>query len=800
MIPSFNYLITVRRALLLFAVLLLGSCASPEDKAQSYYERGMKFLSQQDYAKAGVEFRNALQLKKDLVGAWRGVLEIETHNRNYQALVPILRTVVELDPKDVDAKLNLGRIMLNGNALDQTLDLANAAIELDNRRPSALALKAAVLLKLNDGVGARREAQAALEIDPANSEALLVLAAERMVRGDAEGALLILDRKEPGDENDVAIQLLKLQVFERLGDLKQAEALLRKLTEIYPQESAFRRYLIKFYIDQKRLDDAEKELRALAAANPSDVEAGLNVVRFLQQFKGPAAARQELLARINAGGEVFQYQIALAEFDVAQGNVADSIQLLENLISGARSREDALAAQVKLAQLQFTRRKLDVAEALVSDIMRKDSRNIGGLKLRALLHMEGGQLDAAIADLRQALNDQPRSTELMLLLGSAYERIGSIELAEKQYTDATKSSSEPGAGLNYVAFLRRRGSLERAENILTELASRSPNNVTVLATLADVRLARQNWSGAQEIATIIQRIGEGGELPDQIRAVALSGRGRNDDSIKILQGLQAAAPTAVEPMVALVSVLVREQKLDRAVTFLQSVLQANPDNAEAHVLLGSIQLLQKATDQAVKSFRTAIERQPKNMAGYQALAQFYVRQKNIDEAETVIRTGLKEQPESFAMHLTLAGVLELKGDYEAAIAEYEYMLKQQSGSMVVANNLAGLLSNHRTDKASLDRAYSLAAVLRKSQVPFFKDTLGWIYYQRGDYKSAISLLEEAAAELPDLASVRYHLGMSYVATGQLAKAAEQLKKARELAADNTDLQAKIKAAQEKAAI
>jgi hypothetical protein len=42
--------------------------------------------------------------------------------------------------------------------------------------------------------------------------------------------------------------------------------------------------------------------------------------------------------------------------------------------------------------------------------------------------------------------------------------------------------------------------------------------------------------------------------------------------------------------------------------------------------------------------------------------------------------------------------------------------------------------------------------------------------------------------------------MSYVATGQLAKAAEQLKKARELAADNTDLQAKIKAAQEKAAI
>ena len=72
-------------------------------------------------------------------------------------------------------------------------------------------------------------------------------------------------------------------------------------------------------MDQKRPDDAEKELRALAAANPSDVEASLNVVRFLQQLKGPAAAREELLARIKAGADVAKYQIALAEFDFAQG-------------------------------------------------------------------------------------------------------------------------------------------------------------------------------------------------------------------------------------------------------------------------------------------------------------------------------------------------------------------------------------------------------------------------------------------------------------------------------------------------
>jgi len=81
----------------------------------------------------------------------------------------------------------------------------------------------------------------------------------------------------------------------------------------------------------------------------------------------------------------------------------------------------------------------------------------------------------------------------------------------------------------------------------------------------------------------------------------------------------------------------------------------------------------------------------------------------------------------------------------------------------------------------------------------FKDTLGWTYYQRGDYKNAISLLEEAAVALPQMALVRYHLGMTLLADGQSAKASEQFKKAIELTPPS-DLQAKIRTAQEKGAM
>jgi len=124
--------------------------------------------------------------------------------------------------------------------------------------------------------------------------------------------------------------------------------------------------------------------------------------------------------------------------------------------------------------MHLSSKRFEAAAALVANILAKHGRNTAGLKLRASLHMENGKHTEAIADLRQALADQPRSVALMSALAIAYERSGSIELADKQFTDATRAANfEPRVGLDYVAFLRRRGSLARAEDTLIQLASRA---------------------------------------------------------------------------------------------------------------------------------------------------------------------------------------------------------------------------------------------------------------------------------------------------------------------------------------
>ena len=779
---------------LVLAALQSAACSSREQRAQNYYESGMSYLEKKDYAKARIELRNALQIREDMVDAWRALAKIDEHDRNVPSLLASLKRIAELDDKDVATRAQLGRLYLAAGGLQQALKVTNEAEGLDPQNASVLALKAAVLFRLRDDGGAVRTANRALQIDPGNADAIVILAAEQFKQADLDGALKTLASIPDANKNDLGVLVLKVNIFNRKGDLPQVESLLRQLIALHPDQPGFRSELVRFYVTHKRPQDAEKELRAEVAAKPDDVNAEIQLVNFLANQNGLAAARAELVTRINAGGQVFPFQLALAKLDFAQGNVAESTKLLEDLIK-TPSPADAITAKTTLAQMYLARKNVAAAEPLLSDILATDSRNIEALRLRAAIRVDRNQFDDAVTDLRRALNDQPSSPALLASLALAYERSGSVELADKSFADAMRASNfAPALGLNYVAFLERRGLSEQAESVLVQLAGRNPKDASVLSALARIKLARQDWVGAHQAADAIKNISGKNDIADQIHGAAFSGQNKFSDSVAVLQDAYSANPNAVQPLAALVDTYLKAGQPDNAQAFLESVLKANPANAEALVLMGSVQLVKNNPTQAQKYFETAIKQQPTNASGYSALAELYMRQNKADDALKIIRAGLEQQPKSFALRLNLAGILELKKDYENAIAEYDSLLKDQPGSMIVANNLASLLTDHRSDTASLERAKTLALLLKNSQVPQFKDTLGWVAYQQKDYDTAIAYLEDAAAKLPNVALIHYHLGMSYLAAGQNAKAIDELNKARKLAPNDADLNLKIDAA------
>jgi tetratricopeptide (TPR) repeat protein len=790
-----TFYLRFRQCFLIVPVLLVSACGSPEQRSQGYYDRGIALIEKKDDLAARLELLNALKFKGDKIEAWRALAGIDERTKAYQALFQDLRRIVELDPNDIDARLKLGKMLLAGGAPDAALRIVEGAGDAANQNPGLHTLKAAILVKLRDASGGLLEARKATELDPGDVDAAIMLASEKLSKGDADGAMQIISAPTIASKSDPRVEQIRAQIFAQKGDLTQAENILHKLIDQNPQDIGLRGQLVRIYVALRRFDDAEKELRTIATANRDNIGAELDVVRFITGVKGLAGAREELVTRIKAGGDVFPYQMALADLDFVQGKFDDSVALLEGLITAPGSPEHNLAAQMKLAEFYFRRANYPAAEKLVGDILRKDSRNITGLKVRASIRIEQGQFESAIADLREALNGQPKSPELLLLMALAYERDDKLELADRQYADAAKSApGNLGVRLQYVFFLQRQGRIAQAEDVLSEAVSANPRSIDVLSALAQIRLARKNWMGALAVANSIQAIGNDRGVADLIRGSAFAGQNMMEQAIAALEAAHASAPDSLQAIVSLVNAYVGTGKADKAEALLKDMQKKYPESVQLSLLMGGTQQAKNNIAEAERSFKSAIEQRPKEEAGYTSLSNLYIQQKNYDQALKVLQDGLREQPENLNLKLVLAGTLIQTGDYEGAIAKYESILKDKSNIPVAINNLASLLLDYRTDQDSLNRAYALSEELKNSNVPQFQDTVGWAQYQRGDFKAAVATLEGAQAKLPNRGSIRYHLGMSYIATGQAEKASEQLKAALQLEPDGSPLKDKIRSA------
>lgn len=772
--------------LLVSACLLLAltACDSPEEKAQAYYQNGLQLFEEENFEKADLELRNALQLDPNIADAWYHLALVEEKNGKIRQYAGDLVKTVELDANHIGAQVRLAKIMLFSGRVDEAREKTNLVMRLAPENPDVWSLQAAVLLRDGKNEEARKSAEKAISLEAGHVEASLVLAVGALGEKNLEQALSYIAVSRKIHPENVPLLLTKMRVLEIKKDKPGIEQAFRELIKIDPENRQFRTNLTRFYLSEGKKDKAEAEIRSIADQNPEDTNAKLDIIRYLQSVSGTDVAKAELEKIIKEQPEEYIYQLALAEMFLLERDTDSAKTTLNKVIESAGTEEDGLSARVKLAELLLREGKRDEVDTLLGETLAVDALNLQALTMRAALSLDAGRVEDGITDLRSALKNQPGNVRATLLLARAHEMSGAVELADDRFVAAVKmANASPEASQQYSQFLIRRGNHERAAKVLKESLKTNPKDRRLLTALAQVYLIQKNWKGAEEIASYLKKLDQDNPVSDQILGRAYAGQNNFEKSIEAFQQAHENVPNGVNTMVAMTRLYMAQGQTEEAVKFLSDIIEASPENYPARLLRAQLFAANGRDKEALESFEAIIAEKPDYESVYYALFTYHVRKKDYETAGAVIDRGFKVLPKNYTLLMSKAGLFELQEKYPDAIEIYKEILELRPNNDVVANNLASLLSVVHEDEENLRLAYTYAKRFRSSNVPHFLDTLGWIHYRLGEYELATELLEKAVEKMPDFGTLRYHLGMSYLAELNTEKGKAELAKAIEVGQD-----------------
>lgn len=785
--------------ILLGSIVGIASCSSSKDTAKKYLEKGTSLFEKGDYVKADIQFRNALQIDRTLSDAIWGRMLVAEKQSNFKALFKLLNQILANDPNHLEAQVKLARIFLIAGKMDKALELSDKSLLLNDSDLSVLSLRAAILLKLGNTKESISYANKVLSKDSEHVDALTVLALERLTADDSLKAISYIERGLVKDKKHIGLQLIKLQALDNLSQTDKAVEVYRKLIAYYPNSYKFNYALAKFYIKHNQFDDAENVYRVVVREHPEDNKAKLQLVHYINAKKGLNEGLKQLTLFVEQAPNNSELKFSLVNFYLVQKNHNRAVVLLKEIISSSEKNEDILRAKGIIAGTILVRGDNKGAEIIVKEILSVDKHHKQGLLLKAKIDIDRRLYDNAIGSLRTILRDTPNSSRAALLLAQAHLLSGSPELADEQYLRAFKSSKlSPAYGLAYADFLLKRKQPVRAEGILKDVLSTTPRNIPTLKILAKIKLGSSDWVAAQEIADKIKFIEKNETTSNLITSAILTGKKDFSNSITLLKSMYNSSKESLSPVIGLVRTYLLAGKTKEAESFLGSVLKASPENMNVRVILAKIYASQGKVGAAKKMYEDIIGLGKNNHAGYYQLAVIQLKEKNINAALLTLNKGLEVAPKSFALRITKANVLTMRGEVNKSIAIYEGLIDEKNDSDIVVNNLATLLTEHRKDKASFNKAYALSQRFKRSNIPQFKDTIGWASYRVGKFADAKILLESVIKSLPNVPDFHYHLGMIHLAQKNKKLARKELELALKLAGDTPFAQAdEIRVALEK---
>src|SRR5690349_19047709 len=222
--------------------------------------------------------------------------------------------------------------------------------------------------------------------------------------------------------------------------------------------------------------------------------------------------------------------------------------------------------------------------------------------------------------------------------------------------------------------------------------------------------------------------------------------------------------------------LAAQRKFPEAIEVLHEQIKIDPFEEYAYNLLGRVYWQQQDYTHSEEAFRKQIEVTPLDQYAHSSLGQMLVEARKYKDAIPELERVISLSPESQSLQTSLGRAYLNLGETQKAVAAFEEAIKLDRSPLTL-NNVAYFLSQKG---AQLDKAqqYAESAVMsvannlrnveaanltiedlgNVASLAAYWDTLGWVYFQKGDLDTAEKYIKAAWVIQHD-GDQGHHLGM-----------------------------------------
>jgi len=747
--------------LLLACSLLLatfGCSRDPNVRGQKYFESGEKYFAEGKYREAEIQYRNAVQQIPRFAPAHYQLSQTYLKMGNVQLAGNELVKTLEYAPDNYRAHTDLANILIasrtpeNLSAAKPHLDLLREKQPNNPETHEAWANYDAANNKIPE---AMTEMQQAIEADPKRSESYLLLA-----------------------------------LFQLRSNLpEQAEANFKQAINVDPKAMNAQLALGGFYQARNRLPEAELQFKQAIAGNPKSPVPRAALVRLFMQ-EGKKADIETFLrqTRKDLSDNPEGYRM-LGDFYFATGDLDKATDEYASLYS---DHPKDLLVKKNYTQLLILKNRLDEATKLDNEILKSNSNDVEGLVCKAQLQLRKEDVGGAVDSLQNALRHDPENAVTHYQLALALSQQHNQSRAESELREAVRirpDLTDAQAALARIEM--QRGDFDSAMRTAQQIIAAKPFAADGYLFKGIAEIARQKYNDAEQDAQLAAQRAPQSPAPFiQMGNIQLAQK-HYADAVKFYQQALDKDPSSSDGLSGVMNTYFADKQPDKAIAAANAQIAKSPNNTNFYDLLGTALFNgKKDLAGAETALQKAIDLDKNNVDAVEKLGKVQVQQGSIDKALALYQQSVKDHPREITFYILSGELYELQKDWDHAKDMYQQALVISPDHPLASNNLAYVILQQG---GNVDVAMGLAQTARRGMPdsPQAADTLGWAFYQKGIYQSAINQFQEALrlgakSGAPEDADLHYHLGLAYQKDNKSSLARQQLEKAIKINPKNED--------------